>query len=332
MASNELIRRKFQSGTEAVRGTGLAATRVVYADISPSYDRPITEFPDRSGTYFARRRIAYQRPNIGFSGTDLATYEDLPLWLELGVKGGVAPVADGGAPIAYTRDYTPSASTDDLKSWTLEFNEPGNPYESTQFMLNSWTLRVDPDNEGAWMWDFEALARDWVTTTYTPALPERTTEAIRAPGTLAYIDSSAIGTTQATGKVIDFSLTCNLNLHMKAFMEDDQAWAANKVGRDARTFDATMQMEFDNDTEFANYRASTAVQRKIRVRREGSQIHGGTVTNKRVTVDVYGFWRSMGFGDRQGNLTSTMGLQAFYDPTATTDARIEVVNALATLP
>lgn len=333
MGTNEKIRRKFQAGTEVTRGTAVPATRIIYADVNPSFDRPITEFPDRSGTYFARRRVAYGRPTIGFSGTDLLTYEDFPMWLELGVKGGVTATPDagtGGVP-GQTRVYTPSAATDDLKSWTLEFNEPGNPYESTQFMLNSFVIRVDPDNEGGWMLDFEAFARDWTPTTFTPALTDRTTEVIRAPGTLAFLDTTTIGSTPLTGKVIDFSLTCNLNLHMKAFMEDDQSWAANKVGRDARTFDAVVTMEFDSDVEFANYRAVTAVQRKLRIQRTGSTLNS-VPASKKAQIDLYGYWRSIGFGDRQGNLTATFGMQGFYDVTAGYDASFTSVNGLITLP
>lgn len=332
MATNELILRKFQSGTEATRGTLVPATRIIYADITPSYDRPIQEFPDRSGTFFQRRRVAYGRPTIGFTGTDLVTFEDLALWMQMGIKGGVVGVTDGGTPPAYTYNFLPSPATDDIKSWTLEFNEPGNVYIATQVMMNTWTLRVAPDDNGGWMLDFEMIARDWTTGAYTGALSDRTTEVVRAPGTKAYIDTTTVGTTQVLGKVIDYSLAANQNVHMKAFMEDDGAWAANKVGRGARTYDLTMQMEFDTDAEFANYRNTNAVERKIRIEREGSQIHGTSVTNKRVRVDTYGYWRSIGFGDRDGNLTATMGLQGFYDSGASADARVEVVNALVTLP
>jgi hypothetical protein len=79
------------------------------------------------------------RPVIGFSGTDLATYEDLAWWGLLAVDGAPTLTDDGGAAPgpAYTRLYTPDGLTDNLKSVTLEHGEPGNPYESGQFYINT---------------------------------------------------------------------------------------------------------------------------------------------------------------------------------------------------
>jgi hypothetical protein len=331
MGTNEVIRKTFQVAKEATRGTLIAATHKMYADVNYSYDRPIQDFMDRSGTYFSRRRVAYLRPTIGFSGTDLLTYEDLPRWMELGIKNNVTVTAVGTAAptIAQSRTYLPSPTTDDIASWSVEFNEIGNKYSASQFMLNSWTIRVDPDNEGAWMLDFEGFARDWNVLGAYASLGERVTEAVRAAGTTVAIDDTTMGLTPVTGKIIDYSITCNLNLHMKAFMEDDQAWAANKIGRGARTFDLTMTMEFDSDVEFAKYRASVAVERKIQIVRSGSVLNG--VNNKKAQIDAYGYWRSIGFGDREGNLTATMGLQGFYNVAAATDVQVVSINGIALL-
>lgn len=332
MATNERIRELNQAGLETTRGTNVAATRKVYADITKNYNRPPTEFVDRSGTYAGRRRIAYGRPVISFAATDLMTYEDAPWWFQLAIKGGVAGVTDGGTPPAYTFAFTPSLTTDDLKSITLEFNESGNPYESGQVMVNSWTIRIDPDNEGGWMFDAELLARDWTTTTYTGAISDRTTEVIRAPGTKMYLDTATLGSTQLTGKLISASVTGNNNLHMKAFAEDDGSWAANKVGRGLRRFDAQFVLEFDSDTQFAQYRSSTPTEVFIRLEREGTQIHGTSVTNKRIRLDMNGYWSTISWGDREGNIIATFGFSAYYNATSGYDLKAEVVNALSTLP
>jgi hypothetical protein len=332
MATNERIRELNQAGIETTRGTDAAATRKVYAVIDKNYNRPVTEFTDRSGTYAGRRRVAYGRPAISFAASDLATFEDLPWWFQLALKGGVAGSGDGGSPVAYTYAFVPSLTTDDLKSITLEFNEAGNPYQSTQVMVNTWTLRIDPDNEGGWMFDAELLGRDWTTASYTGAIADRTTEVIRAPGTKMYLDMATLGSTQLTGKLISASITGNNNLHMKAFAEDDGAWAANKVGRGLRSFDAQFTLEFDSDAQFAQYRATTPTELFIRLEREGSQIHGGTVTNKRARIDMNGYWSTIGWGDREGNIIATFGFQAFYNATSGYDLKAEVVNALSALP
>jgi len=332
MPTNETILRLNQAGLETTRGTGVAATRKLYATIAPSYDRPITEFSDTSGTFEDLRRVAYQRPNIGFAATDLMTYEDTAWWFQSLIKGGVVGVTDAGTPPAYTYGFTPSLATDDLKTFTLEFNESGNPYKSTQVLNTDWTIRIDPDNEGGWLLDANFIARDWNTATYTGSITDRTTEVIKAPGTLLYIDSATIGTTQVTGKFISATVTGDNAPHLKAFAEDELSWPANKVGRGRRRFTAQFVLEFDSDTEFANYRATTPVERYIRIERSGTQIHGSTATNKRIRLDMNGYWRSISWGDRQGNIIATFGFQPFYDATSGYALKAEVVNALVTLP
>lgn len=332
MGTNEMVLLRAQAGLETTRGTNVAATRKVYAQITPSYDRPLMDFMDTTGTYFDRRRVAYGREKVSFSAVDIATFEDLPWWMGLGLKGGVT--GSGSGSTGYTYAFSPSSATDDLKSITLEFGEPGNPYESGQVMVQSWTLRgdADNDNEPGWMFDASLIGRDWATTTFTGSLSDRSTEVILARGTKIFVDDAGgtIGTTQLTGKLINFSITCDLGLHYKAFMEDESTYAANKVGRGALRVNGQFTFEFDSDTEFAKYRAAAGSQRLIRISREGSTI--ATTYKKTAQVDLYGYWNSYSRGDREGNLTATFGFAGFYDATAAKIIDVSVVNALATLP
>ncbi|MDQ3095120.1 MAG: hypothetical protein M3Q82_04040, partial [Actinomycetota bacterium] len=275
MPTNETILQLNQAGIEVTRGTNVAATRKIYARIAPSYDRPITEFVDTTGTFQGRRRMGYGRQKVAFSATDMVTYEDLAWWLKFMQKGGVVGVTDVGTPPAYTYTFLPTLATDDLNSMTLEFGEPGNPYESGQVMVNDWTLRFDADNdsEPGWMLEAGMIGRDWATTTFTPSLVDRTTEVVVARGTKVFVDTTTIGTTQKTGWLISGSISGNNNLHYKAFSEDENSYAANKVGRGIQITDAELTVEFDSDVDFAQFRATTPVQRKIRLQREGSIIH-----------------------------------------------------------
>lgn len=334
--TNEVILLQAQAALEAVRGTDLAATRKVYAQITPSYSRQLMEFMDASATFHGRRRVAYGREKVGATALDICTYEDLAWWFQMCLKGGVTGVTDAGSPPAYTYTFTPTITSDDLKSMTLEFNDAGNPYEMHQLMVNSFTLRMDSDNdsEPGWMIDIELIGRDWSTTTFTTALPDRSTEVILARGTKLFIDDAGgtMGATQKTGSLIKCSITVNNNIHYKAFAEDVTYVAANKVGRQAQTLDAQFTFEFDSDAEFAKYRAATAAQRLIRLEQSGSVIHTGTTVNKRFRFDMWGYWNSWARGDREGNLTADFGLKGFYDPVAAKTFTAEIVNALATLP
>ena len=153
MATNELILRKVQAGLETTPGNGVAATRVVYAQTQLSYNQPVQEFVDQSGTRFADRRFAQGRATVGLSATDMVTFEDLPWWMQMGIKGGVTATnpatpgsGTGSGTVGYGYYFKPSASVFDLKTATLEVGEPGNVYKTTQAAVNSFTLRFDPDS------------------------------------------------------------------------------------------------------------------------------------------------------------------------------------------
>ena len=102
MGTNELIRRKFQIGRESSHGTPVAATTIIYADITRNYAKPLQDFPDRSGTFFGRRRAAPTRPETTFSGSDLLTYEDIVLWGQMGIAELETGDGDEGTPEAFT--------------------------------------------------------------------------------------------------------------------------------------------------------------------------------------------------------------------------------------
>lgn len=337
MGTNEKILQKVQAGLESSRGVNVAATRKVYAQLTSKYARALQKYADSSGTYHARRRPSYARAKPSHTAVDIATFEDLPWWLQMALKGGVTGVGDAGAPQAYLYTFNPTITADDLKSATFEFNESGNPYESAQMMATKLTMRMDSDNdnEPCWMIDLDLMARDWETTTFTPALVDRSTEPILARGTKLFIDNAAgtIGTTQVNGALISASAVIQNNLVFKAFAEDTVYVAVGRVGRKEQTIDLQLTFEFDNDTEFANYRSiSTPQQRLIRLQSDGSQIHATPNTPKQMNLDVYGFYDSWDMGDRDGNLTATMNLAGFYDIAAGKTFQVSVQNALATLP
>lgn len=335
MATNEDILLRAQAAIEVTRGTDLACTRKVYAQITPSVVRPLSAFRNTTGTFKGRRRPSYARTRASFTANDEATYQDLPWWMLLCLKGGVTGVGDSGSPEAFTYTFTPTITSDDLASITLELGDVGNPYQSSQVMVNSWTLRMDSDNdaEPSWMLDLTLLGRDWSTTTFTAALSDRTTVPILARGTKLYIDDAGgtMGATQKTGTLISASITGNNNLTYKAFAEDTEYVAANKVGRGEQTIDAQFTFEFDSDTEFAKFRSTVPAQRKIRFEQsDATAIH--TTVYPRMRIDLYGYWASWSRGTRVNNLTATFGLQAFYDASATTDITVAIVNALSALP
>lgn len=333
MAGQERALEISQAGIETTRGTSVAATRKAYTLWQPfNFERELQWASQQSGTFHNRREASYDRISMGFNGTESLTFEDLPWWLQFILKGGVAGVTDGGSPPAYTYTFTPTLAADDLKSMTLEFGTPTLPYEVNQAMVNSATFRFSPDDARYWEMDVEVMSRKPTQTAMTGSIAERTRELIKAPGTKIYVDSSTIGSTQVQARFIGGSLTINNNLDFKFFAEDEDDAAANKVGRGDVDVDAQFTFEFDSDTEFANYRSSTPVERFIRIEREGTQIHGGSVVNKRARFDLNGYWSSIEPGYRNNNKILTFGLGSRYNTSSAYAISAAVVNALASLP
>lgn len=336
MAGQERIFEISQAGLETTRGTAVAATRKLYTNWSPfSYEKEIVFANAQTGTLEPNIDATYRRPSpVGHTGAEQATFEDLPWWLQAALKGGVTGGAgDAGSPPMYTYAFNPSNTADDIKSFTLERGTTTLPYKFNQAMVNQLTIRIDPDNEAAWMLDIEAMSRKPAQTAMTGAISDRTRELIRAPGTQLFVDTTTIGTTQVSGRFIGGSVTIQNSLNFKAFSEDEDDYAANKVGRGMRLVTAQFSFEHDSDTEFANYRDATAgapLKRKIRVKRIGSVIHDAVT--KDVTLDVYGYWSAAAMDYRENNKIITLTLAGARDATATATIIATVKNALATLP
>lgn len=321
-----------QAGIETTRGSAVAATRKAYIALQPfSIERELEWAPGLTGTFHDRREAQYGRVVHGLTGTEACSFEDIAWWLEHIIKGGVVAVGDGGAPVAYTRNYVPSPAADDLKSSSWEYGTTTLPYKVNQGMVNSATFRINPDTDKFWQMDVEIMTRKPVQAAMTAAIPDRSRELIRGPGTKVYVDDTTIGSTQVQGRWIGSSITINNNLDFKAFGEDEDDVAANKVGRGPVTVDAQCSFEFDSNAEYANFLAQQPVERFIRHERIGSQIHGGSPVNKRARFDLNGYWSTLEPGYRNNNKILTFGLGARFNPVSGYDLRAEVVNALATL-
>lgn len=331
MAGEERALEIAQAGIETTRGTEVDATRKWYMALEPfSLERELQWAPSLTGTFHSRREATYARTVHGLTGSEAVSFQDLPYALEGIIKGGVSPSADAGSPIAYTRNYVPSPAADDLKSYTIEYGTPTLPFTVNQAMINSSTIRFNPDDDAFWMVDYEFLTRKPAQKAMTAAVAERTRELVRAPGTKIYVDGTTIGTTLIAARWIGGSVTINNNLDYKAFAEDEDDFAANKVGRGEVTVDAQFTFEFDSVAEYNNYLAAAPVERFIRVEREGAIIHDAV--KSRVRLDLNGYWSSLEQGYRNNNRILTLGLGARYNATAGYDLRAEVVNTLATLP
>lgn len=332
MPQNEVILQRTQAGIETVRGTAATVTRKLYETIDLDETIEPLDFVENAGTRFGWYTFAQGPKGVAGTANGPVAFEDLPWWMQLGIVGGVAPTADAGTPIAYTRLYTPNpTSIDDLASATAETGVPDNVYLSTMMMVPEWTIKGDVDGDASWMFTANLLARgkEPLPGGFTAAIPERVREFVKAAGTKLYIDDAAadIGTTQILQKFINFSVTWNNALTTKRFMEDEDQ-VSTRLGMGQLQVTGQIRLEFDSDAEAAKYRSGA--QRSIRIEREGSIIHDAV--HKRARIDIPDArWLTPSKDNRENNLTQTFGFRGYIDPTANYPASVESVSDLATL-
>ncbi len=321
--------QKAQAGLESTRGTGIAATRIVYFDRGAWFEELIgREFPDEDRNSFIQnyRNVTVSRM-ARLSGGANATFEDLAWYLQSFGKGGVTGVLSNTTVYTYTT--TPTASSDDLKTVTWEIGNDTQayqlPYGLGEKLELSWVggqpvkLNVD------------YLAQRAIPQAFTGALSDRTgLEDLVGTTAKVFIDNAGgtIGSSQAlnvlSGKVTLENRWQQIT-HLVGNLYPDDAQ------RDSRWIDFELDIHFNNTTEFAQLLAGG--ERLIRINFTGSNIAGSSPTTaKSVNIDLYGFYTSAPFAVSNAIRTVKVVGSTQYDTTATTDWKITTVNSLVTLP
>lgn len=322
---------KFQAGIESTPGTAVAATR-----LQPIVSGNMVEHAER--TYIAEERQSLiknyravaTKQYVELTGIEVApTFEDLAWWLQFFAKGGVAGVVEDTTAYRYT--FTPTATSDDLKTATIEYGDNTQAYE-TEFCVGSRMELTLARNAPASM-SVDFMGKQATETTFTGSLSNRVTEDINGALAAVYID--------ANGGTIGSTLVTNV-LDVKIGLEtmQTQFWALNgslapvDVYRSApRSATVEMTMAFTNKTEYAAFKANFNGDdpRLIRVKVEGSQV-GAASQKKLAQFDLYTVWAEAPFGEQDGLRVIQLSGETIYYPTATADWNFQVVNGLATLP
>jgi hypothetical protein len=336
LISNVQILEGGQAKIEAVRGTPEATmTRWLYplqGGLVMVYEQDVEEEPELTRSYHAHTSHALGRYRVRFNYEEIVTYEDLPWWLQMTLKGGVTGVTTASTPPGFTYTFAPSGATDDLKTFTLKAGDPANIYTFSRCAVNRLTLRFDDSQAASWRLSAEIWARDLAAGATFDALTDRARERVGAKGTKLFVDAAGgtLGTTQVTGKLRSGSITIDNQLEEKAFSEDLTTAAAD-FARGEQLVTGEVVVEHKDDVEFALMRSGA--QRRIRFERVGTNIGATPTTDKRVRIDVPDArWRPPTFGYTGQNKTATYGFMGYKNATDTVPITAAVVNALTVLP
>ena len=320
-----------QAGIESTPGTAVAATR-----IQPIVSGNFTEHADREFIMEERQsliknyRAVATKQYVEMTGIEVApTFEDLPWWLQFFAKGGVTGVLEDTAAYRYT--FTPTSTSNDLKTATFEFGDNTQDYEVAFCVGTDFEITFARNAPATQSVGF--LGQSASTTTKTAALSQRDTESINGALAAVYIDSNSgtIGTTAVTN-VLDVKIT--LPTMTSQFWALNGSLAPVDVYRaEPRGASIEMTMAFTNDTEYAAFKSNfdSDDERFVRVAAEGTVISGSS-TNKLVQFDLYPVWAEAQMGEQDGLRVVQFSGETKYNSSAGYDWNIQVVNGLSALP
>lgn len=288
--------------------------------IEPAEDR---------GTFINNYRSSLGVVRASLPLTGGCSYEDLPWWFQLALKGGVTGVLS--AVTAYTYTFVPTAGTDDLKTATFEWGDDTQAFDMNRGMVD--TFEITAELNSFWSFSVGIIGTDMKTTTFTGALGDRTVEDVNTYLTkLAIGAAGAVPSSYMTGRFIKFKLSINNHLSRK-FFADGVAPTIGGIGRGKREFN--LELTFEGNaatiTERGVWEAGT--NRVARITATGSAIAGSTgPVNRTVDIVFPGKWSAYVVGERDTNTTFTATMRNEYDSALAYDLSAAVTNGLVTLP
>jgi tail tube protein len=325
----EVALRKIQAALEVTRGVDLAATRKVYATGTMAKKIDLLRPLEDRGTFTRNYRSTLGVIEASFPMQGGLTYEDLPWWSQLAIKGGVtSSLVD---TTARRWAFVPSQTTDDLASATFEAGDDTQAFQMNYGMVDKFEITGAINSY--WAFTVDVIGTDMSKTTFTGALGDRTVEDINMYLTKCAIGAAgAVPSSYMTGRFIGFKFNLDNHLSRKYFA-DGVAPTLGGIGREKReiTLEVTMEGNAATITERDTYEAGTP--RVVRITALGSLIAGSSPSHFR-TADliVPGKWRSFDMGNRETNTVFTAILDSEYDTALAYDMSLTIDNLLTTLP
>lgn len=317
-----------RAALETTRGTAVTPTRILYFDEATHSQDVATIRPYERRNSFAEAFRSYagiERNGLQLGGA--LTFNDL-LWLaNLHVKA-VASGTGAGADKTWT--FSPTLTSDDLKSATIQFGYA----DGIGATAPAWSLEGCLGNELTLDWTKDSAVRfrsDIMTaegatqiSAFTGSLSDRDTVNALGTNTAIYVDSSTIGST-ADSDLLDASFTLTNGFK---YLDTLNATATAKelIRTEPRSWSLTMTRYYRNDTELDAYVAKTV--RKIRLRTTGPSLGA---SNYKIDLDLYGVWTGYQKAEVDGMGVERFTLSPQYDSTATNDMSLVVVSSEASI-
>lgn len=324
---------------EATHGTAVTPPTHVLpfaGTITPMREkyRPI----ESRGTLAEFYRSKTVRTSAAWEGAGGADPNYAPLVFNIFVKANASPTTPTNGVLTRLWTYTPTMTSDDLKSATGYFGDPNvQVFQSAYMMGDELTISADATGTDAVTWSAKGIGKFPARVT-APTLPALAVGDLLMPGAMQlWIDTATIGTTEVTGRFISCELkipTGNVYKYYAGGVTGGLGFT--KTGRARRHAEATITVEFNETTintakEYLTWEADTTV--KMRIRLNGSLIESVTPDYySYIQMDIYGPLDAFAWGDVEGaNRTATFTVQSQYDATLGADFSVSAQNTKTAL-
>jgi len=289
------------------------------AHIRPDEDR---------GTFIKNYRSSLGIVEAAFPVDGGCSFEDLAWWFQMALKGGVVGVVRGVT--AYDYVFTPSSTTDDVKSATFEWGDETQAFQMNYGMVESF--EIDGSLNSNWKFTANVVGSDMATTTFTGAIGDRTVEEVST-----YLSKLAIGPTGAvpsaymTGRFIGFKISIK-NAFTRKYFADGTSPALGGMGRGKREISTELTFEGNSASVVERGVWEAGTKRVARLTATGTAIAGSTgPIYKTVDIILPGVWDAYEINDRETNTIFVATLMSEYDVALAHDFSATVTNGLSTL-
>jgi len=328
---------KFQYGKESTRGTAVAATKMLFANVKgvPTDRKPVF-IADANGVRAASNRTQVYEYLVNDSITiPDAYFQCLPMFLSCGLKGNITATETTGGQSDYLWTFLPSmTATNAPDSITLEMGDDVQAFEIEHVMFERLRIKGDiAQDGGASKVDIEGsyFGRQVTATTFTGAIAVPTVTTMNGKAARIYKDAAWAnrGTTELTNSLRGFECEIMTGLHVKFFGDANLYFATFGEGQISGMLTLTLEGDSTADTLFDEFQAGTAKAYSLKI--NGPQIGSGSTYN--FTFNLWGKPESVVplSAESNGNNLHAVVIHGMYDTTGAAILECKVTTNSNTL-
>lgn len=324
----EKVFERLDVALEATRGTAVTPPThrlFMEGELTPEDDWFDDETNIGTAAGLNRSEKLHTRTTLSAEGAmDVWT---LPVLLNMALAPVTSPSTPVGATNARLWTFTRNVTSDTVKSATFYWGDPNAKlYQAAYGMMTQLNLSADASGTDGATQSFDAVAQTLTPLGSNPTLPSNTLSPLIVGARMQlWIDtSSAIGTTEITGRVVSADVTIPTIVGNPKYVAVGPSAGITyaRFGKRKSVPEMTVVVDKVDEDQLNNYLDTDDV--KVRVRFNGPEIES-TFYNY-VEVDMYGKFRFDSWDDLEGNRTLSLMVRGEYNSTPASDVVVKVQN------